>query len=283
MSTPINLGMQVHVATWNLLGDCYVRVPNQPWNAFSRCPAHALAWDERRPRIAAWIASSPHHVLALQEVVFEKRLAETAGEERWYVPAWLEEAAAQAGFAAVMPDTKQADIEKHAARNLRAVGRATPTGLVTLYKTDRFELTGAKHGSGSGSVLFLKDNQSGKRFAVGNTHLSGNPSKSDAHLRQLAGLAKNIACGDEDAARIVCGDFNATFENGDCSAITSWMVNERLVDSPTPTSGACARANTCGTVSKTSRHALGFTRSSSLLRAAKGAERVGMMMYRGEG
>ena len=178
----------VHVATWNVLADCYVRVPNQPWNAFSRCPAHALAWDERRPRIAAWIASSPHHVLALQEVVFEKRLAETAGEERWCVPAWLEEAAAQAGFAAVMPDTKQADIEKNAARNLRAVGRATPTGLVTLYKTDRFELTGAKHGSGSGSVLFLNDTQSGKRFAVGNIHLSGNPSKSDAHLRQLAGL-----------------------------------------------------------------------------------------------
>jgi len=261
--------MQVHVATWNLLADCYVRVPNQPWNAFSRCPAHALAWDERRPRIAAWIASSPHHVLALQEVVFEKRLAETAGEERWYVPAWLEEAAAQAGFAAVMPDTKQADIEKNAARNLRAVGRATPTGLVTLYKTDRFELTGAKHGSGSGSVLFVNDTQSGKRFAVGNTHLSGTPSKSDAHLRQLAGLAKNIACGGVDAARIVCGDFNATFENGDSSAITSWMVNEGLVDSPTPTSGACVlvriarartRANTCGTVSETARHASGFTR-----------------------
>jgi endonuclease/exonuclease/phosphatase family metal-dependent hydrolase len=215
----------------------------QPWNAFARCPEQALAWEQRRPRIAAWIAGSPHHVLALQEVVFEKRHVEAAGEERWCVPAWLEDAAAQAGFAAVMQETKQADIEKNAARNLRAVGRATPTGQATLFKRDLLQLTGAKHGSGSGSVLFLTHLESGKRVAVGNTHLVGDPAKSDSQLKQLAGLAKNMAGGDADAARIVCGDFNATFETGDSSAIASWMTQEALVDSPTPASGARARAS----------------------------------------
>jgi hypothetical protein len=35
------------VATYNLLSDCYVRVPGQPWNAFAHCSEEDLSWEHR--------------------------------------------------------------------------------------------------------------------------------------------------------------------------------------------------------------------------------------------
>jgi len=45
-----------------------------------------------------WIAQSPHHILALQEVVFEKRGATEGEDAKWTIPLWLEDCAEQVAF-----------------------------------------------------------------------------------------------------------------------------------------------------------------------------------------
>ena len=222
----------VHVASWNLLADCYVRVNNQPWNAFAHCSDEDLAWESRQPKIQSWISNCTADVLALQEVVFEKR-STAHGKQEWQLPAWLEAAAAAAGFEGVMQALKQQDIEKNAGRNLKHVGRATPTGLATLVRSNRWEVTSVKHGSGSGSVLTLAERNCGAHMAVANTHLVGDPTKAASQIKQLDSLWKNLG---PTHSRVICGDFN-----GDCASesdVGKWLSEKELCDGPTPASWA---------------------------------------------
>jgi hypothetical protein len=58
-----------------------------------------------------------------------------------------------------------------------------PRAQATLYRADRLELTGEKHGSGSGSILFFLDRRSRQKLAIANTHLVGDPSKAASQLK----------------------------------------------------------------------------------------------------
>ena len=245
----------MRVSSWNILAPCYVRVPGQPWNAFTHCSDAELDWDSRRRVIQEYIATCSADVLALQEVVFEKRAScaadgATSGAE-WRLPLWLEEACTRAGLTGVMQGLKQKDLEGNAKRNLKHVGHATPTGLATLYRHERFALERSAHGSGSGSVLFLTDRSSQARVTVCNTHLVGDPAKADSQLVQLNGLLKNMntkrgsggsagsagTCGACPVARrVICGDFNGECEAG--SAVHAWMAREAFREAATPASWA---------------------------------------------
>lgn len=227
----------VNIMTWNILADCYVRVKNQPWNAFAHCADEHLSWAARRPKIERILAATMADVIALQEVVFEERTGipemneEHEQECFWRAPAWLVHLAHKNGLSVELQKLSQKEFNKNALRNERAVNRRTPTGLVTLYKSSRFMLEGSKHSSGSGSVLYLRDKESNyARLSVGNIHLVGDPSKQAAQISQLKGIAKAFA-RDPGAAKILCGDFNG--ECGADSAVLDWTVSQHLVEAQT--------------------------------------------------
>lgn len=133
------------------------------------------------------------------------------------------------GYVGVMQKMTQKEWSKNADRNLKMVGRREPTGLVTLYKRGRFiELIESQHGSGSGIVIYLqlKNNSNNNNFnnpifAINNIHLVGDPSKFEAHEKQLNGAYKNLKLGEKKILEInnqfqqfhqiyefICGDFN---------------------------------------------------------------------------
>jgi endonuclease/exonuclease/phosphatase family metal-dependent hydrolase len=227
---------RLRVASWNLLADCYVRVQGQPWNDFAHCSDEHLCWEVRKPKIEEFIATSDADILGLQEVVFEKR------DGIWQLPEWLCSAAHRGGFTAVMQEMKQKEYENNAKRNLKHVGTATPTGLTTLIRTERLKTEKAVHGSGSGIVLFLEDKSTAAKLVVANTHLVGDPSKSDGQLKQLESIQKSMrsnvppAWGAQCARRIILGDFNNSCEEG--SEVAKWLSQACFHEAATPASWA---------------------------------------------
>lgn len=131
-----------------------------------------------------------------------------------------------------MQKMTQKEWSKNADRNLRMVGRREPTGIVTLFKNNTFEeIIESQHGSGSGIVLYLKlkqfDNENQTNnivFAINNIHLVGDPSKFEAHEKQLNSAYKNLKSGEKKIIELnqknnnnnnnnyiyefICGDFN---------------------------------------------------------------------------
>lgn len=165
----------------------------QLWNAFEGYKWEYLEWDMRCFRIAEWIKSCEADVLGLQEVTFMRR------EGVWGLPAWLEVAARDGGFQAVIQidagPKAQKDVQKNSERNERMVGQAFPTGLVTLFRKARFELHSEKHSAGSNtSILQLRDRSTGDELIVGNVHLIGNPEFVDKQQEQLRKLLEGISC-----------------------------------------------------------------------------------------
>lgn len=147
----------VSLLSFNLLAPCFVRVEGQPWNAFAFCDDERLAWERRRPRILELLQKSEADVICLQEVVLESRTPLGGDAEQWMLPAWLDELR---GYTPVLQGLKQKDWEHAAQRNLRVVGHKAPTAVAIFYKADRFEeFAPSKHGSGSGSTIFIRCRQ----------------------------------------------------------------------------------------------------------------------------
>lgn len=191
------------VATYNILADCYVRVPNQEWNAFSNVSDEDLDWNNRQYKIITKLLESTVDIICLQEVMFEI----ISGE--WSIPKWLD---CLSEYTGVMQCTSQKDITKNSKRNLKMVGKAIPTGVVTFYRTSKFkEYEKSKHGSGSGLTLFL--DMDGNKFSISNIHLVGNPLNFDSHESQLGGTFK---VSSENS--IICGDFNQDISGCDIPA-----------------------------------------------------------------
>merc|ERR1712232_646525 len=140
-----------------------------------------------------------------------------------------------------MQGLSQKDLQKAAQRNERVCGKREATCVATFYRCDRFEeYAPSKHGSGSGTVLFLRSltsfiGQDAAPFevAVGNLHLVGDPSKSAEHVKTLTSHLKNMG---QSGHQVVCGDFN-----GECDAdseVGRWISSNYLWDVPTGTSWA---------------------------------------------
>lgn len=222
------------VASFNLLADCYVRVEGQPWNAFAHCDDAWLAWEARQPEIVRLLRSLEADVICLQEVVLELR---GPGGVSWALPAWLGELE---GYVQVLQGLKPKEWEKNSERNLCAVGRKTPTGVAVLYRKELFEeCVPSKHGSGSGTTVFLRrraGSGEGPPFevAVANVHLVGDPSKSDAHVTALDSVWRNFAGW--PGPRVICGDFNGECEVG--GEVARWIAEHGLEEAPTGTSWA---------------------------------------------
>lgn len=117
------------VLSFNLLADCYVRVEGQPWNAFAHCEDSVLNWDARLPKIVHVLQSFAADIICLQEVVMELRY------EEWNLPEWMQQLQS---YTPVLQGFKQKEWEGQAERNKRMVGVKAPTGVVTLYNSERF-------------------------------------------------------------------------------------------------------------------------------------------------
>jgi endonuclease/exonuclease/phosphatase family metal-dependent hydrolase len=227
---------QFSIATYNILADCYVRVAEQPWNAFAHCRDEDIRFDDRITKITKQLLDIKADVVCLQEVMFEKRPNKASGDQLWSLPAWTE-ALSEDGYVGVMQGQSQKEWEKNAQRNKRMVGKPIPTGVASFFRRETWEeIEPSKHGAGSGTVLFLRQrNFSTLQLAIGNTHLVGDPKKAEAHLQQLTGLQKNMAkC--PQCVRLICGDMN-----GDCahdSDVGSWIkeqveyISRILVEAP---------------------------------------------------
>jgi len=115
----------VNIMTWNILADCYVRVKNQPWNAFAHCADEHLSWAARRPKIERILAATMADVIALQEVVFEERTGIPEMNEEheqacfWRAPAWLVHLAHKNGLSVELQKLSQKEFNKNALRNER--------------------------------------------------------------------------------------------------------------------------------------------------------------------
>ena len=203
----------LRIVSYNILADCYVRVHEQPWNAFSYCSEEHISAEVRYPRIVENLIQSNADIILLQEVMFEFR------DELWQLPLYLVDALQAQGYVAIMQGLKQKDISKNAVRNKKMVGKAIPTGLAIFWKNEKFkEFDVSKYGSGSGMTVYLQIPETKSVLCVNNIHLVGDPAKSDQHLKQLEGAKKQLDNKNvHDAVKkglvdcvyeFVCGDFN---------------------------------------------------------------------------
>jgi mRNA deadenylase 3'-5' endonuclease subunit Ccr4 len=212
----------LRVASYNLLADCYVRVPEQPWNAFLSVSDEDINWSSRRSKISEELLRADADIICLQEVMFEEI------DGVWALPAWLySELLIQHGYVGVMQGLPQKEISKNAERNLRQVGRRIPTGVATFYRRDKFAIAGEpKSGSGSGLTLFLHPTEENQHLliCINNIHLSGSPSKFDLHEKQLASTLKHFSTSSfSDRMEIICGDFNCDITSSEAGAVSNWF------------------------------------------------------------
>ena len=237
----------LRIVSYNILADCYVRVPDQPWNAFSYCKDEYLSYDERCPRIVENLIQSEADIIALQEVMFEFR------DDLWQLPQYLVEPLEEKGYVAVMQGLKQKEIAKNALRNERMVQRAVPTGLAVFWKCESFdEIDKSKGSSGGGMTVYLQHRDSKAVLCVNNIHLVGAPSKFDQHVNQLNGAMKQLNNNNLDNVMVksalkgtfefICGDFNRDIATdssmGERSVIGQWFHDEGFFRAPTGMSWA---------------------------------------------
>jgi len=191
-----------------------------------------LAWSQRCSQIVEMLGKTEADVICLQEVSCEE------GPDGWGLPAWMTQLD---GYRSVMQGLSQKELSKTAQRNQRICGRAVPTCVVTLYRSDTLEeYTNAKHPSGSGTVLFLRSLQPPAKaddapfeVAVGNLHLTSEPSKSAEHVKFLASQLKNMG---SHGHHVICGDFNGACDPD--SEVGRWIGSNYMWDVPTGTSWA---------------------------------------------
>jgi mRNA deadenylase 3'-5' endonuclease subunit Ccr4 len=244
--TSTSIFSSIRIVSYNILADCYVRVPGQPWNAFEYVQDEYINWNNRQPKIIQNLLYSNADVICLQEVVFE------FNDGLWGLPRWCE-ALQHVGYTGVMQKMTQKEWTKNAERNLKMVGRREPTGLVTFFRNEKFEeLTDSQHGSGSGVTVFLKfrceEATTQPVFAINNIHLVGDPSKFDAHEKQLNGafkhfqhLQKTISMPQSNfnLFEFICGDFNGDIDL-DNSVIdqmkSTWFLSKGFQRAPTGSS-----------------------------------------------
>eukprot|EP00949_MAST-11_sp_MAST-11-sp1_P004870 g4870.t1 len=212
------------VCTYNLLADCYVRVPGQPWNAFPHCDDESILWGNRRLRIQEFLETLDVDAVMLQEVEFERN----GDAESYSIPQWIRKALAR--YTPVMQlQGKDKVWRKNAERNFRACGRRQPTGIAIFYRTNRWsEYRPSKHGAGSGVTIFLKEDSrdSPARFAIGSVHLVGDPSKMAMQIKSLASQIKGCSAAQQDdgAHIIIGGDFNNACEGEESDLRRSWSA-----------------------------------------------------------
>lgn len=238
----------LRLVSYNILADCYVRVPDQPWNAFSYCREEDILFCERCPRIVASLANSDADIIILQEVMFEYDQADS----QWKLPSFLTLPLQDLGYRAAMPAFKQKELCKNAQRNLKCVGKEIPTGLAIFWKCDRFtEFCESTCGSGSGMTLFLQIKNSNAKICANNIHLVGSPSKFSQHLNQLDGVLKQFrsretfsGAANDFVLEIICGDFNTDVieksEDGkfEKTAVGKWFHENGFCRAPTGISWA---------------------------------------------
>jgi mRNA deadenylase 3'-5' endonuclease subunit Ccr4 len=238
--TAIQRLRSLKIASYNVLADCYVRVPDQFWNAFAYCSDENLDWYQRCPKIVAELLNTRADVLCLQEVVFEQR------DGLWALPAWTD-ALVDQGYTGIMQGLSQKEITKNSERNLKMVGKPTPTGLAVFYKRDLLKETlPAKHGSGSGSTVFLQPSSDAEIILAINTlHLVGDPSKFDMQTKQLQSAYKNFSVVEQHAAKtkgasvavleVICGDFNGdiNMEDAEENSVSGWFRSNGFSRVPT--------------------------------------------------
>jgi mRNA deadenylase 3'-5' endonuclease subunit Ccr4 len=234
--------MRIKIVSYNILSDCYVRVPGQFWNAFEYCRDEFLDWNNRLPKILSTLMNSNAHVICLQEVTLDFI------DNEWTLPVWTNNLISN-GYTAILQGLTQKEWTKNAERNLKMVGRKNPTGLVTLYKHELFEeYAPSKHGAGSGISIFIRQKgtlSTSVSLAINNIHLVGDPSKFEMQVKQLDGVLKhfNLSTSSSAIVEFICGDFNGSVNLIDDSPLSRWFTQKFFLRTPTGISWSGANSN----------------------------------------
>ncbi|KAH8078192.1 hypothetical protein JL720_9871 [Aureococcus anophagefferens] len=159
-----------------------------PFAAFAWVPDDVLAWPARRDALAAQVRRrGDGRVLCLQEVEFEG-----CGGDR-APPAWLVDALG-AGWTVTPPPPR--DLERHAQRNERVLGRATASRRRLRGRGWRVAWTG--EGNATQRVLVGVAKGDGAEVAVASAHL-------DAGSEESVGMVLGIMGGAVGSAGGTCG------------------------------------------------------------------------------
>ena len=131
------------IMSYNILAYCYVRVPDQDWNAFAYCTDEDVFWKNRVAKIVNKIRLSNADVICLQEVCFE------SNDGIWCAPQWLINLVLELGnFKFIIQAVSQKEVTKNSERNFRNVGMKVPTGVVTIFNLNIFkEIQPSTHGN----------------------------------------------------------------------------------------------------------------------------------------
>mmetsp|Transcript_15838 Transcript_15838/g.30997 ORF Transcript_15838/g.30997 Transcript_15838/m.30997 type:complete len:381 (-) Transcript_15838:52-1194(-) len=202
------------VATYNLLAPCFVRVENQPWNAYPFCNNEQLQWNNRQALIVKQLTLLDADVVCLQEVQLEEKAA-----NEWVVPAWLKNGLPN--YTVVLQAFTAKQNKRTADRNQRVMGRRAVTCAAVMYRQTKFKAA-APHKSTSRSLtVYLQlitttittTGSNTPEIAISCCHLEGNPNKQAEQLKQLQSAVQNL-CARNSLYRLVCGDFNTEAKAG---------------------------------------------------------------------
>lgn len=219
--------MNVNIVSYNILADCYVRIPGQVQNNFSNCSDDSLEFQNRLGKIYRSLLQSNADVICLQEVMFEKR------DNIWCLPKWTD-GLIRNGYTGVMQLRTMKDMNKHAEKNMELCGKENPTGVASFYLNDKFEECDKtkKKGSGSGVTLFLRDKISGFIIHINNIHLISRKDKFEFRENQLDGALRHFESSIINSnIQIICGDFNNDI-TGECT-VSKWFLKNSFERIPT--------------------------------------------------
>ena len=221
------------VASYNLLAPLFVRPIDkrtgavQPFAAFAWVPDDVLAWPARRDALAAQVRriAATADVVCLQEVEFEG-----AGDDR-APPAWLVDALG-AGWTVTPPPPR--DLERHAQRNERVLGRAPAVAAcVCVGRGWRVAWTG--EGNATQRVLVGVAKGDGAEVAVASAHLdAGSEEKRVGMVLGIMDAARSKLGGGRNLRLVIAGDLNAELDAG--SALGAMVGDESADDDTPPTS-----------------------------------------------
>ena len=224
------------VASYNLLAPLFVRPIDkrtgavQPFAAFAWVPDDVLAWPARRDALAAQVrrVAATADVVCLQEVEFE-------GSDR-APPAWLVDALGD-GWTVTPPPPR--DLERHAQRNERVLGRATAVAAcVCVGRGWRVAWTG--EGNATQRVLVGVAKGDGAEVAVASAHLdAGSEEKRVGMVLGIMDAARSKLGGGRNLRLVIAGDLNAELDAG--SALGA-MVGDESADGA---ARAAARRRAC--------------------------------------
>jgi mRNA deadenylase 3'-5' endonuclease subunit Ccr4 len=235
---------------WNILADCYLS-SNRKDAEYAHVDPAARAWPARCRALLAELVAAAADVICLQEVMFT------------HFDDDLLPALAAAGYTGLMQNDKKrsethpqgtlAHLRAHCLHSLLpdcsasrlVVDSVVCLGVATFWRTAGYQLVGECHRSRTVTVV-LQDS-AGRRLAVVNGHLEGDPAASAIRVKQLQATLAQLRRQHGHQGLLIAGDFNTQLQSSACSAwLALGFVPDGVVDMGRPAQPAAQQLPTHG-------------------------------------